>query len=291
MSICSPTPDRAVCSDGESVIFVCRNCTDVPHSSDQLGSCHVLSITVAESSGAVTTPTEDPAIDRNDDNVKHVCGDRCYTHAREACDWHRDALQSLGTENLSEKPNARISMATHEKGSVCVDKCAVIRPTSSKLPILCATDGCEKEQRLRPIGVVARQRVRDPDAATARELAQRLLERRVWPMEESAELGTSREHLQLELNEDSHQDVIRERQEQQRHEWKRKQLSPRSDDPTERRGRCLVKMRVQQSAHAILYRRCDAAAVSTIVGPGFGKWYARRAKVEFIYSPFSCVHY
>ena len=101
--------------------------------------------------------------------------------------------------------------ATHEKGSIGVDKGAVRFRLANTLKLRVMTEYRVKEQRLRPVGVVARQRIWHAHAAFIGALAQGLLDERGRAAKEAAELVAARELPRLQLREQPHQQLSRER--------------------------------------------------------------------------------
>ena len=97
--------------------------------------------------------------------------------------------------------------ATHEKGSIGVDKGAVRFRLANTLKLRVLTEYRVKEQRLRPVGVVARQRIWHAHANFTGAQAQSLFDERGWAVEEATELVAARQFLRLQLREHPHQQL------------------------------------------------------------------------------------
>jgi hypothetical protein len=187
-----------------------RDRTHVAQRSDRLWLSNVRSVTVTELAGVATTPAEGYAIDREGDDVVELCNDRLHAHAHEACDWRWNALVDRSTE--PETISTRIGLAAHEKGAICVNKGTATIATSDQLVFGAPPEYREKEERLRPVGMIIRQRLRHAIAAAlAGEQPQRLLYERWGAVEEFAQLVAPRELLGLHLHEHAHQQLGWER--------------------------------------------------------------------------------
>ena len=105
-----------------------------------------------------------------------------------------------------------MGLAAHEKGSVCVNKGTVATACGDQLAFGASPEYREKEERLRPVGMIVRQSLRYAIAAAlAGEHSQRLLYERWGAVEEFAQMVAPRQLLGLHLHEHAHQQLGWER--------------------------------------------------------------------------------
>ena len=161
-------------------------------------------VTVPELAVVTFTPAEGSAIDREGDDMAALGNDRLHAHARKTCDWRWDAL----VDRSAKRCETRRLCAANEKRSVVVYKCTLTSACGDALVIGAPPEDREEEERLSPVGVIVRQRLRyATEAAFAVEQAQSLLYERWGAVKEFAELVAARELLRLHVHEHPHQQL------------------------------------------------------------------------------------
>tara|TARA_B100000524_G_scaffold264033_1_gene144182 strand:+ start:472 stop:867 length:396 start_codon:yes stop_codon:yes gene_type:complete len=124
---------------------------------------HELFDTVTELAEITVTPAESYAIEREGHDVVSLGNDRLHAHAHESCDWRWNALHARPAVNLP----------ANKKGSVLVDKKTATITCGDEFVSGSPLEYREKEQRLRPVGTIVRQRLRySTEAALGGEQAQ-----------------------------------------------------------------------------------------------------------------------
>ena len=186
----------------------CLDRTHIAQRSDRLRLSNVLLVTVPELAAVTFTPAEGYASDREGDDMAALGNDRLHAHARKTCAWRWDAPVDRSAKGCEP---GRLC-AANEKRSVVVNECTVKTACGDALVFGAPPEDREEEERLCPVGVIVRQRLRyATEAAFAVEQAQSLLYERWGAGKELAELVGARELLGLHVHEHPHQQLGGER--------------------------------------------------------------------------------